>query len=862
MKRLSGKTLLASAISMAVVGTANAEFELEEVLVTATRRAESVQDVPYNISAVQGDDLAVAGVTDIGSLASRIPGISYTDRGARGGAFNSGIAMRGLSVEDGRLSGPVGTAPAVGTYVGETPLFVNLRLTDIDRVEVLRGPQGTLYGSGSMGGTLRFIQAQPSLEDFEAEISGDLGQTKNGERFNNSTDVMLNIPLSETLALRANLGRSDDAGWIDRPRSYVMGSNGQPAAVDPANANPGVINATRFYTGVYTFEPVLGAGSNVGSEPLYREVEGTNDEKSVTGRLALLWAPNEEFEALLTYQVQDDESHGNPIQAVDHPDYDEYESPSLIEEPFDGKTEVLSLDMTHDLGFASVTGSLSHYETEQAFSGEQTEFYKQFSFYSYTYGFMPRPLVTYEDENNDEGDVVELRLSSQTDGPIDWVVGLFYMDQDTEIVDKQFFPGYQDWADACAAANPSETDPALVTGACGAGTTLGTYMAPLLNQAFYVGGPQAHPNADAAGVTVEKDNVFIRDMTANFTDKAFFGELTWHITDTWQVTGGWRHFKQEFDSSQVNAAVLVDSVDRSARGFEEKDTLFKFNTSWDIDDSTMLYFTWSEGFRRGGANPIPSVLTSFGTPYATAESSFEYAPDKVTNTEIGIKGHLGNRFQYTLSYYDIEWEDIQLDTNTTIFSFPTVLNMGEARSRGVELEFSGNLTENLEMTLGYSYADAELTDPDAEAAEIAIGDPFNSPTAADLTTQVATGNAASILKGTDLPGVSRNTLSLDLAYYQELDNGMSLLYDINGTYRSKTSGELDPTVSTTADSYQMWNAFISLDSGEAWTARLYVDNILDEIGVINSANLSDNGPRRSQIISRPRTVGFGLSYTF
>ena len=440
---------------------------------------------------------------------------------------------------------------------------------------------------------------------------------------------------------------------------------------------------------------------------------------------------------------------------------------------------------------------------------------------------------------------------------------MFYMDQDTETSDNQSFPGYQDWADACGAANPDEaTAGPTMTYACGAGTTLGSFMSPYANRAFYTSGPQAHPNADAAGIDVVKDEIFVSNAVSNFTDKAIFGELTWHVTEEWQVTGGFRSFKQEFETTAINAAILVDSVDRSSREFDDDDTLFKFNTSYNLDDETMAYFTWSEGFRRGGANPLPLTLISFGTPYETHPASLDYEPDTVTNIEVGVKGSINDRFTYTFSYFDIDWENIQLSTSTTIFSYPTVLNMGDAETNGVELEFAGQLTENLHMTLGYSYTDAKLTDPDNLGAELAIGDPYGYTTIEETDAAAATGASAAILKDARLPGVARNTFSIDFEYTQNLDNGMFIVYDINGTYRDETLGELDPTLATTADSFQMWNSYILLDSGDAWTARFYVDNMFDEIGVINTQNFEENGPRRSQIISKPRTVGLGMSYRF
>ena len=126
---------------------------LEEVIVTATRRDASVQDVPYNISALTGNDLAKAGVNSAADLFRIANGVNFVETGPRSGVNNSNIMIRGINAEDlTRISGPMSTAPVVSVYINETPLFANLRLKDIDRVEILRGPKGTLNGTGSMGG--------------------------------------------------------------------------------------------------------------------------------------------------------------------------------------------------------------------------------------------------------------------------------------------------------------------------------------------------------------------------------------------------------------------------------------------------------------------------------------------------------------------------------------------------------------------------------------------------------------------------------------------------------------------------------------------------------------------------------------
>ena len=152
MKTPSARKVLSKAIATALIASSPAfvyaqEMVLEEVIVTATRRAQSIEDVPYNISALSGDDLSEAGIFKAAALFRVLPGVNFIDLGPRSGVNNSNLIIRGINSENpARNSGPLQTAPVVSTYINETPVFVNLRLNDIERVEILRGPQGTLYG--------------------------------------------------------------------------------------------------------------------------------------------------------------------------------------------------------------------------------------------------------------------------------------------------------------------------------------------------------------------------------------------------------------------------------------------------------------------------------------------------------------------------------------------------------------------------------------------------------------------------------------------------------------------------------------------------------------------------------------------
>ena len=209
------KTLVAAAISLSTLSTSNlvlASDTLEEVLVTAARRSQSVEDIPYNISALSGEALKDSGAGNMQDLTRMIPGLTSADFGPRSSSVSSALIIRGLSSGGGAqgASVPNVSVPLVSTYVDETPLFVNLKLTDMARVEVLRGPQGTLYGSGSMGGTLRMIHNQPSTDGFMAEVSTKVSSTEEADDLSYSVEGIINLPQQYVYAL-ADIGAQGNA---------------------------------------------------------------------------------------------------------------------------------------------------------------------------------------------------------------------------------------------------------------------------------------------------------------------------------------------------------------------------------------------------------------------------------------------------------------------------------------------------------------------------------------------------------------------------------------------------------------------------------------------------------------------------
>src|ERR1700676_4856265 len=238
-RQFASVTSVAAAVLTALYGeTSSADDNaLQEVVVTASRRAVSAQDLAISITAITGDTLEQAGIQDISGLAHSVAGVNFTDRGPFGGVNGSTLIIRGLNSEGTRgqlaLASPV--VPPVATYVDETPLFVNLRLQDLDHVEVLRGPQGTLYGSGSLGGTIRFVQNAPDPSGFDAKLETGMSKTAHTHSVNDDVNGMLNMPLSDTFAVRLNASFSNQAGFINQPNLFVLDPAGVPAPASPGN---------------------------------------------------------------------------------------------------------------------------------------------------------------------------------------------------------------------------------------------------------------------------------------------------------------------------------------------------------------------------------------------------------------------------------------------------------------------------------------------------------------------------------------------------------------------------------------------------------------------------------------------------
>ena len=372
---------------------------LQEIIVTATRRSVSAQDIPASITAITGKTLEQAGIADTVDLARSLAGINVTDKGPFGGVNGSTLIIRGLNSDStsGEFIQSSPIVQPVATYVDDTPLFFNLRLQDIDRVEILRGPQGTPYGSGSLGGTIRFVQNAPDPQAFDAKVEAGLSDTAHTHALNYDVNGMLNLPLSETFAFRLNAGYTQEAGFINQPNLYVLNSAGEPIAAQPGNLL---------------------------SPPETYSQNGVNSYTYNSVRAAALWKPNDDFHAQLSYYHQSSGADGYPYSA---PFYgvNSLSSTDYIPATSDDHIDLVALTMEGDLGFATLTSNTSWAEHKNTAVGDVSSLYDNFSFYTSLYGANPRVLVVGHQEYDDQPWAQEIRLASKTGGPYDWVAGVF-----------------------------------------------------------------------------------------------------------------------------------------------------------------------------------------------------------------------------------------------------------------------------------------------------------------------------------------------------------------------------------------------------------------------------------------------------
>jgi outer membrane receptor protein involved in Fe transport len=783
---------------------------LQEVVVTAQRRAQSLDSVPYSITAISPEQMTNSGVTDIAALTRQVPGLSMYDLGARlsGAVFP---IIRGLNASATTEDRPFRTFEQnpVGTYIGNSPIQGYFQLDDVQRVEVLRGPQGTLYGAGALGGALRIIPNAPELGKFDGDVAVSGGRTAHADGTGFDTSAMLNVPVGDTLALRMS-GKYDYQpgfisvyGILQRPGSILSGI---PTLADPT-------------------DPVNSAGILTGKDDW-------NGQHTFTGRAALLWQPMEGFSANLAYVYAHVNGEGGPVANTSFqggpyplnpqqifPAGGNYQDFAASAEPFERKTSLTSLDLSFDAGFATLSSTSSYFKTDGYVTTDATyglvAINAEIPGYAQYYAgspLSPRYVQPNVYADNSRTFSQEIRLVSTT-GPdklFDYVVGLFYENVHSD-------------------ATWTVTEPGVPERSLAQGCTSPYYIGATYPACSIVAGPG--------------DANFYQPDSQRFQDKSEFGELTWHVAPQAQITFGGRHFQQSFTDTQeyLLYTFALDSPP-TTRNLPASKNTWKVNASYEYSANQYVYALWSQGFRRGGANAL--ATQSF---FKDSPALLTYRPDSVDNYEAGLKGHLPGGFSYSFDVFDDEWHNPQVG-GTMPDGNVGVWNAVKARSTGAELDLTSPLfVDGLTLKTSAAYTDARFTADYSYDADI-------------LGTIVGKS-------GQQLPGSSKVSAAATINYDWNIATRYKMALSLNDTYRSamplSTFPVLGQTNALTATGLNTLNGSVALTHGP-WLTGLYVTNLTDKRAVVSPGTLtpSINNLGTEDVINPPRMINLRLVHSF
>lgn len=657
-QRAFSYSLIAASVSIALnvgvtpVATAQ-EAQIERIEVTATRRTGGIQETPLNITALTSDVLEEQNIGQLEDVARWVPGLTVTDQGGRS---DSPIIVRGLNTNS---SGPGSDGGTVATYFGEIPLFINMRLNDVERVEVLIGPQGTLYGAGTLGGAIRYIPKEVDLEMTSGQVYGDVFDISESSDLGNEVGGVINIPLiTDVLGFRASVNRLDDPGFIDY--NYVVREGGV-SLPDPDWNDPQAVDQN------------------------LRRVEDANGEETLTARAALRWMPTDWLDTTLTYFYQKQDVEGRSI--VHHQSLPasnrlagqvgEYESAYRYEEPREKTDELLSLEIKADLGFAELVSATGQSSFEADGQRDQTDLLIRLN---YSYEEFPAFSSFTRELDNSDIFTQEIRLVSTADSALSWIVGAFYNKIESDGSSSEFTPNYDQFVlDVFGTGGNPRPDSLEYLSVSDSETT---------EKAFF--GELTYAVNDKLDITVGARQYKYDVETTSAIDLPLF--------------------RSAFNGDPSDSIVL----DYDTTGADDSGTLLKFNASYQFDDTLLGYFTVSEGFRIGGANGVaacPDNVDELPNQIVCALPNEQvYLADTTTNYELGFKSTwFKNKFHFNAALFNVDWDDPQVTGATENGQQPITDNAEGANSRGIEISTRAVLSDDITAYATYSYTKAELT---------------------------------------------------------------------------------------------------------------------------------------------------------
>ena len=865
------RSKLSSAVATAIlangIAVSPAYAEIEEVVVTATKRTESTQDISIAVQAMNERKLDELGVTNFEDYLIQMPGITAGGNGPG----NRTIYIRGVASTTPTLSvaGVAGLSPNVAFYLDEQPLGqpgrnLDVYAADVNRLEVLAGPQGTLYGASSQAGTVRIITNKPDPSETYGSFKVESSFTKDGEA-SQKIEAMMNVPISEKLTVRGVVFLDDKGGYIDNvPGKLDMSQSARFRPEGTVRANGAPVN--KFRAG-------FGAGKDL-SQVDFRIADNSdlveddfNDATYTGARISGLYDINDDWNLLVSYMHQELETDGAFFA---DPNLGDYEAQRYVDESNEDEFDNIAWTLTGRIANLDVvyTGAYTDREMDQVidytsylFVGQYMPYYKcDYVVYSGSYDgdalagstcYAPTAYVPVHAELQIQ--THEIRFSTDETNRWRATFGAFYSDMDLEeradfryLNQDVLFAGVAGFADNFSQPNSWKSEE-------------GAYPK---DTAFRNDIHRTDENYGIFGeVTIDLSEKFAVTLGARYYDyevdlegsanssfctaQGFFGNndsnsFGTNISDLYDGDGQFTNIFTCATPQQVftEADLTPDTDSRVAGGVrapdvaEDDGVIGKINFSWTPDENQLYYITASEGFRTGLLNRpggTPNPQGNFTVPY-------DLTSDELTNVEIGWKVDLlDGQLRLNGNVYYMKIKDMQ----TTIFDTSIVNlffsdNAADAEVKGIEGDFiwAPNSIDGLTVTGAYSFLDSEITKKITPTDDIVKGDELAYA-----------------------PGFQG---SLALRYEWQLKSGLTAHVMPHMSFSDDSWSDVIRINRIKLDSWLMAGLTVGVES-DTWAASLYVDNLTDEKAAMSTWFGADV---ERTVYARPLTAGIRASYKF
>ncbi|XUU59618.1 TonB-dependent receptor [Erythrobacter sp. HA6-11] len=751
------------------------------IVVTATKRDSTIQDVPFSINAQTAEDIQRAGATSLEDLSRNVAGLSIQNLGPG----QSQVSVRGVSAGQVVRDQP-GVKEQVGVYLDEFVISLSLFTPDLDlfdlnRVETLRGPQGTLFGSGSVGGTIRYITNQPVMGVYEGQVEGNLNLV-DGDDLGYHLKGAVNIPVGDTVAVRAVGYYTEYGGFID--------------AVGPAGGDD--VNGGERYGGRLAVKFDAGNGFSLTPRIIYQKIKADGFNR-------------QEFFNLYSNEFTD------PAFT-----FDERQQFLQLREAFEDETLIADLVAEVEFGGVTLTSVTSYTNRDILVSRDASALSGSVSV---DLGF-PDEGVNLPSNLRDTTDLEswtqEVRLASNDDGALQWVLGGFYSDTDRFYRQRLPTPGYDAFTD----------------------DTLGAGTSAAVANGFPANSP------------------FNSDLPYNIEQIAVFGEATYAFNERLDVTVGARYYDFEETRTITTGGLFANGdtgqVDEtSSDGFSPRVLV-----SYDASDNITVNAQVSKGFRLGGVNDPLNV------PLCSAEDEVlfggfqSYDDETLWNYEIGAKA-TGNGFYANVAGFYNDINNLQVTLDAGSCSSRIVFNVEEAHTIGVEAEFGFSPLDGLDLVFSGSAIEAEFdtTLPDPLAGATGIREGNRLPSVPQLQFS-ASGSYEWPVSDTADAYISASYSHVGNRFTQPADQEDNPRTFAHGLPFNGMDGSEETTVDLLLPSYDLVNISAGIDFDSGLSFVLYANNVFDENALLSFDRERGGRARLGYRVNQPRTYGLTVRQSF